>query len=108
MQAKLSAQSIRALRPGDKPYEVVDMEVKGFLLRVQPSGVMTYYFSYRNRDGRRRRYRIGNSESLSQAQARDQAILLAARSLSDLGDRSETGGKSRSVWRSFEENNRAI
>lgn len=79
MQAKLSAQSIRALRPGDKPYEVVDMEVKGFLLRVQPSGVMIYYFSYRNREGRRRRYRIGNSESLSPAQARDQAILLAAR-----------------------------
>jgi len=79
MQAKLSAQSIRALLPGDKPYEVVDMEVKGFLLRVQPSGVMTYYFTYRNREGRRRRYRIGNSESLSPAQARDQAILLAAR-----------------------------
>ena len=79
MQAKLSAQSIRALRTGDKPYEVVDMEVKGFLLRVQPSGVMTYYFSYRNKEGQRRRYRIGNSESLSPAQARDQAILLAAR-----------------------------
>ncbi len=79
MKAKLSAQTIRALRPAEKPYEVVDTEVKGFLLRVQPSGTMVYYFSYRNALGQRRRYRIGNSKSLSVAQARDQAILLSAR-----------------------------
>lgn len=79
MKAKLSAQIIRALRPARKPFEVVDTEVKGFLLRVQPSGAMTYYFSYRNGEGRRRHYRIGNVEALSPAQARDQAILLAAK-----------------------------
>lgn len=79
MKAKLSAQTIRALRPGDKPYEVVDTEVKGFLLRVQPSGAMTYYFSYRNGEGCRRRYRIGSVEALSPVQARDQAIMLAAK-----------------------------
>ena len=32
--------------------------------------------------GKRKRYRIGNSESLSTAQARDQAILLSARVVS--------------------------
>ncbi len=79
MRAKLSSRTIQALRPCDKPFEVVDSELKGFLLRVQPSGVMTYYFSYRNGQGRRRRYRIGNSDSLSPAQARDQATLLSAR-----------------------------
>jgi len=79
MRAKLSSRTIQAMRPCDKPFEVVDLELKGLLLRVQPSGAMTYYFSYRNAQGRRGRYRIGNSESLSPAQARDQAILLSAR-----------------------------
>ena len=62
MRAKLSARSIQTLRPGDKPFEVVDADLKGFLLRVQPSGAMTYYFSYRNGHGRRKRCRIGNSD----------------------------------------------
>ena len=79
MKAKLSSRTIQALRPCDKPFEVVDSELKGFLLRVQPSGAMTFYFSYRNGQGKRKRYRIGNSESLSPAQARDQAVLLSAR-----------------------------
>ena len=79
MKAKLSTRTIQVLRPCDKPFEVVDLELKGFLLRVQPSGTMTYYFSYRNGQGKRQRYRIGNSESLSPVQARDQAILLSAR-----------------------------
>ncbi len=79
MRAKLSSRTIQALRPRDKPFEVVDLELKGFLLRVQPSGAMSYYFSYRNGQGKRKRYRVGNSESLSPAQARDQAILLSAR-----------------------------
>ena len=79
MQAKLSARTIQAIQLTGKPFEVVDTELKGYLLRVQPSGVKTYYFSYRNGQGKRKRYRIGNSESLSPAQARDQAILLSAR-----------------------------
>ncbi len=79
MQAKLTALTIRSLRAGDKPYEVVDIDLKGFLLRVQPSGVMTYYFSYRNDQGRRARYRIGKHRTVSPAQARDEALNLSAR-----------------------------
>ena len=79
MKAKLSTRTIQAIQPTGKPFEVVDIELKGFLLRVQPSGAMTYYFSYRNGQGKRKRYRIGNSDSLSPAQARDQTILLSAR-----------------------------
>jgi len=79
MKAKLSTRTIQAIQPTGKPCEVVDIELKGFLLRVQPSGAMTYYFSYRNGKGKRKRYRIGNSDSLGPAQARDQAILLSAR-----------------------------
>ena len=79
MQAKLTAMTIRSLRAGDKPYEVVDTDLKGFLLRVQPSGVMTYYFSYRNEQGRRARCRIGKHRTVSPAQARDEALNLSAR-----------------------------
>jgi integrase len=79
MQAKLTNQTIRALRPTEKPYEVVDADIKGFLLRVQPSGVMTYYFSYRNEQGKRARYRIGKHGSVSPARARDEAQSLSAR-----------------------------
>ncbi len=79
MKAKLSARTFQSLRPSDKPFEVVDSGLKGFLLRVQPSGAITYYSSFRNEQGKRKRYRIGNSDSLSPAQARDQAILLSAR-----------------------------
>ncbi len=79
MQAKLTAQTIRSLHPGDKPYEVVDIDLKGFLLRVQPSGVMSYYFSYRTEQGRRARYRIGKHGTVSPAQARDEALSLSAR-----------------------------
>ena len=82
MKAKLSSRTIKALQPSDNPFEVVDTELKGFLLRVQPSGVMTYYFSYRNDNGKRKRYRIGNRESLSPIQARDHATLLSARVVS--------------------------
>lgn len=79
MQAKLTAMTIRSLHPRDKPYEVVDSDLKGFLLRVQPSGVMTYYFSYRNEQGRRTRCRIGKHHTVSPAQARDEALNLSAR-----------------------------
>jgi len=79
MKAKLSSRTIQAVRASDNPFEVVDSDLKGFLLRVQPSGAMSYYFSYRNDQGKRKRYRIGNSESLSPAQAGDQANLLSAR-----------------------------
>ena len=79
MKAKLSSRALQALQPRDKPFEVVDSELKGFLLRVQPSGARTYYLSYRNSQGKRGRYRIGSSDALSPAQARDQAMLLSAR-----------------------------
>lgn len=79
MRAKLSTRVINQLSPRGRPYEVVDAELKGFLLRVQPSGAMTYYLSYRNGAGKRLRYRIGNHRSLTPIQARDEALQLSAR-----------------------------
>jgi hypothetical protein len=46
MQVKITARAIAALKPADKPYEAFDTEIKGFLLRVEPTGIMTYYLAY--------------------------------------------------------------
>lgn len=55
--------------PSDKPYEIRDNQMKGLLLRVQPSGVKTYYVEIK----RGTRIKIGRPEVLSPVQARDAA-----------------------------------
>ena len=78
MQAKLSKSFIIEIEPQPKPFEVVDTEIKGFLLRVQPTGLMTSYFSYRTKTGKRQRIKIGTlSKSHTIAQARDSARIYA-------------------------------
>lgn len=69
IQAIISHTLLKRLRPSDKPYEVRDTQLKGLILRVQPSGVMSYYVQY----GRGRRISIGHADAISPAQARDQA-----------------------------------
>lgn len=70
MQLKLIATNINKLQPGTKPYEVRDTEIKGFILRVQPTGVMIYYLDYRL-NGKRNRYRIGSHGTIKPNKARD-------------------------------------
>ncbi len=79
MKAKLTARTIKELKPADQAYEVVDTEIKGFLLRVQPTGRMTFYYSYRSTEGARKRIKIGTLGSeLTLNQARDIALKHAA------------------------------
>lgn len=73
MNIKLGARSIETLKPSDKPYEARDSELTGLLIRVQPSGVMTYYADYRNSKSERKRVKLGRVEVLSINQARDMA-----------------------------------
>ena len=73
MQAKLSKSTIDKLALLEKPYEVHDTEVNGFLLRVQPSGVMSYYFAYRTKQGKRNRVQIDKHGNVTPDQARDLA-----------------------------------
>ncbi len=78
MQAKLSTSVIKTLQPDDKPFEVFDTLIKGFLLRVQPTGRMTFYYSYRNKASKRQRIKIGMlGSSLTVQQARDKALSYA-------------------------------
>jgi hypothetical protein len=69
MQALLGNSLVKQLRPDAKPFEVRDTRVKGFLLRVQPSGAMTYYVEY----ARGKRKRIGRSDVIAVEPARERA-----------------------------------
>lgn len=73
MRQKITSSLINSLRPQEKPFEVNDTELKGFLLRVQPTGVMSYYLSYRNQNAKRHRVLLGKHPAMSAAQARDRA-----------------------------------
>lgn len=78
MQAKIGNSLLPKLHPEAKPYEVNDTEVKGFLLRVQPSGSIAYYCSYRTLDRRRNRVSLGRHPTITPAQARDHAKQILA------------------------------
>jgi integrase len=78
MKAKITPSLVKELNPKDKPYEVVDSAINGFLVRVQPSGAKTYSFSYRRPDGRRTRCRIGTHPTITASIARKTAEKLAA------------------------------
>lgn len=83
MQAKLSTSSVKGFDAQEKAYEVVDSEIKGFLMRVQPTGRKTFYFTYRTQAGVRKRIKIGVlGSNLTLAQARDQALSYAAQASS--------------------------
>jgi len=51
-----------------------DSELKGFGVRVQPSGVRSYFVQYRDIGGRTRRIAIGRHGVLTVEQARKQAV----------------------------------
>src|SRR5712691_12786832 len=69
MQAAIGNSLVKQLRPSGKPFEVRDTRIKGFLLRVQPSGAMTYYAEY----GRGKRISLGRSEVIAPDRARERA-----------------------------------
>ena len=58
MKADITVKSIPTYTPRDKPYEIVDTKVSGLILRIQPTGTATFYYSYKT-EGRNRRFKIG-------------------------------------------------
>lgn len=66
---KLGRASVDAARPKDRPYELHDDGLEGFILRVQPTGVKTFYCVY----GRGKRIRIGRADAMSTQDARELA-----------------------------------
>ena len=74
MQAAIGNSLVKTIRPADKPYEVRDTRLKGLLLRVQPSGVMTFYVEY----ARGKRVKLGRVGVLTPMLARNQARQILA------------------------------
>ena len=70
MQLKISNSILKKLTPSEKPYDVRDINLKGFLIRVQPSGNMSYVCQYK----RGRRVNLGKVGVITAAQAREKAI----------------------------------
>lgn len=77
---KLTKRGIDALKPPAEGQEVYwDTEVRGFGLRLLPSGLKTFILQYRNAEGIKRRINLGRFGVLTVDQARDLAkIKLAA------------------------------
>lgn len=67
MKAKLTNTLVGNLKPQGKPYEVRDESLKGLILRVQTTGVKTYYLEYQ----RGKRIKVGAADALVPALARD-------------------------------------
>jgi integrase len=70
--AKLTKRLVDAIEP-DSSRDVFawDGELRGFGLRVKPSGARTYFIQYRNSEGRTRRLVLGSHGVLAPQQARD-------------------------------------
>ncbi len=73
---KLTKRLVEALRVRERPYDVRDLELRGFLVRVEPSGRRSFFLDYRLR-GRRNRYRLGVYPNLSTDGARTVAQAIA-------------------------------
>ena len=74
----ITARTVKAIKPEAKYFRLWDNDLKGFYVRVQPTGSMSYYFQYRNESGKLTDYLIGKVGTLSPVQARDVAEQKAA------------------------------
>jgi site-specific recombinase XerD len=70
LQKKLTARTVKSLKPKHARYEVVDTDLPGFIARVEPSGVISYSLLYRNQAGSRVRLTLGKNGKITAAQAR--------------------------------------
>ena len=72
MRAFIGNSVISKLQPKTKQYDVRDSKLAGFLIRVNPTGKMTYVCQYK----RGRRVNLGTVGLLTAAQARDKALAI--------------------------------
>ncbi len=80
-QRKLTKRMIDAQQPDPDGRDVTyfDSEIRGFGVRVKPSGAKSYVLKYRNRFGQQRKFHIARVGDITPDQARDRAIKLRGR-----------------------------
>lgn len=71
--ARLTKKAIDAIAPQAKRFEVWDDAIPGLYLRVEPSGLKTFYLFYRTALYRQRRLKLGAYGVLTLEQARERA-----------------------------------
>jgi len=81
--AKLSKRTVDALKPTDKSFIAYDTSLKGFGVRVLPSGAKSWVIEYRPGGGGRkvgkRRFKLGNVGDLTPDEARKAAQTLLSK-----------------------------
>ena len=75
MRLKITKRAVDALRPDRNGKDIFhwdagDGALKGFGVRMKPSGAAAYLVQYRNKDGRTRRLVIGKVGTLTPDEAR--------------------------------------
>jgi len=69
MQVSITQAVVNTAKPKNKPFEIRDKKLIGFLVRVQPSGKSSYYCEYK----RGKRINIGPTNVLQAKDAREKA-----------------------------------
>ncbi|WP_115529957.1 site-specific integrase [Xanthomonas campestris] len=70
MRIKLSPRAVAEAKPASTPYEILDSDLKGLLLRVQPSGVKSFIVTW----ARGKRRTLGRHPVMTVAAARHAAL----------------------------------
>lgn len=71
--SKITKRVVDAAARRQDRYFIWDGEIKGFGLLVMPSGIRSYFYQYRNAEGRQRRATIGKHGEWTPAEARKKA-----------------------------------
>ncbi|MCU7933117.1 MAG: site-specific integrase [Candidatus Thiodiazotropha sp. (ex Codakia rugifera)] len=79
MRIKFNKTNIKHLEPKSTRYEVADLDMPAFRLRVTPGNIKTFILLYRNAQNRQRRYTIGKFGDITPETARDIAETLMAK-----------------------------
>jgi hypothetical protein len=76
MRTKLTPAKITRALPRDKPYEIHDADVRGLLVRIQPSGVKSFYVLWRR--GRRKEIGRVGVATIEQMRLKARKIIIEA------------------------------
>ncbi len=93
VQTALTQTVVERAKLAKRPYEIRDSRLNGFLVRVQPSGVKSFYCEY----DRGKRWRLGRADSMAVGQARNQAKQIISQYHSGIDPMDEKRSSARAI-----------